>query len=43
VASQAAESKKGKKGKADEFVPYRDSVSFWFWVAGLEESGEEAL
>ena len=26
IASQA-EGKKGKKGKADEFVPYRDSVT----------------
>lgn len=26
VASQADHGKKGKKGKGDEFVPYRDSV-----------------
>ena len=26
AAASQAESKKGKKGKADEFVPYRDSV-----------------
>ena len=28
VASQADHGKKGKKGKADEFIPYRDSVRF---------------
>lgn len=26
LASQAADNRKGKKGKAEEFVPYRDSV-----------------
>ena len=26
VSSQADQTKKGKKGKAEEFVPYRDSV-----------------
>lgn len=26
LASQAADNKKGKKGKAEEFIPYRDSV-----------------
>jgi kinesin family protein 1 len=26
IASQVDHSKKGKKGKAEEFVPYRDSV-----------------
>lgn len=33
MASQADHGKKGKKGKAEEFVPYRDSVRFRYSLA----------
>ncbi|TCD69171.1 kinesin-like protein Klp8 [Steccherinum ochraceum] len=42
VASQA-EGKKGKKGKADEFVPYRDSVLTWLLKDSLGGNSKTAM
>ncbi|KAG5639336.1 hypothetical protein H0H81_004057 [Sphagnurus paluster] len=42
VASQA-EGKKGKKGKAEEFVPYRDSVLTWLLKDSLGGNSKTAM
>ncbi|KAF8966416.1 kinesin-like protein [Flammula alnicola] len=42
VASQS-EGKKGKKGKADEFVPYRDSVLTWLLKDSLGGNSKTAM
>ncbi|PCH41538.1 kinesin-domain-containing protein [Wolfiporia cocos MD-104 SS10] len=42
IASQA-EGKKGKKGKADDFVPYRDSVLTWLLKDSLGGNSKTAM
>ncbi|KAJ7087310.1 kinesin-like protein [Mycena belliarum] len=42
VASQA-DTKKGKKGKAEEFVPYRDSVLTWLLKDSLGGNSKTAM
>ncbi|THH01771.1 hypothetical protein EW026_g1020 [Hermanssonia centrifuga] len=42
TASQA-DTKKGKKGKADEFVPYRDSVLTWLLKDSLGGNSKTAM
>lgn len=42
TASQS-EGKKGKKGKADEFVPYRDSVLTWLLKDSLGGNSKTAM
>ncbi|KAJ7499435.1 kinesin-like protein [Mycena latifolia] len=43
VASQVDHTKKGKKGKADEFVPYRDSVLTWLLKDSLGGNSKTAM
>ncbi|KAK0447936.1 kinesin-like protein [Armillaria borealis] len=43
VASAASENKKGKKHKADEFVPYRDSVLTWLLKDSLGGNSKTAM
>ncbi|KAJ8514888.1 hypothetical protein ONZ45_g7618 [Pleurotus djamor] len=43
MASQAEPSKKGKKGKGDEFVPYRDSVLTWLLKDSLGGNSKTAM
>ncbi|KAF9032663.1 kinesin-domain-containing protein [Hymenopellis radicata] len=41
--ASGAETKKGKKGKADEFVPYRDSVLTWLLKDSLGGNSKTAM
>ncbi|KAF9498237.1 kinesin-domain-containing protein [Pleurotus eryngii] len=43
MASQVDPGKKGKKGKADEFVPYRDSVLTWLLKDSLGGNSKTAM
>ncbi|KAJ7047871.1 kinesin-like protein [Mycena alexandri] len=43
VASQADTGKKGKKGKAEEFVPYRDSVLTWLLKDSIGGNSKTAM
>ncbi|KAH7924836.1 kinesin-domain-containing protein [Leucogyrophana mollusca] len=43
LASQDAGGKKGKKGKAEEFVPYRDSVLTWLLKDSLGGNSKTAM
>ncbi|KAF8075903.1 kinesin-like protein [Lyophyllum atratum] len=43
VASSVDPSKKGKKGKAEEFVPYRDSVLTWLLKDSLGGNSKTAM
>ncbi|KAJ7163847.1 kinesin-like protein [Mycena crocata] len=43
VASQVDTTKKGKKGKADDFVPYRDSVLTWLLKDSLGGNSKTAM
>ncbi|CCM05667.1 uncharacterized protein FIBRA_07897 [Fibroporia radiculosa] len=43
AAASQAEAKKGKKGKADEFVPYRDSVLTWLLKDSLGGNSKTAM
>ncbi|KAF8883405.1 hypothetical protein BD779DRAFT_1539769 [Infundibulicybe gibba] len=43
LASQADHGKKGKKGKAEEFVPYRDSVLTWLLKDSLGGNSKTAM
>ncbi|KAG6853719.1 hypothetical protein C0991_002135 [Blastosporella zonata] len=43
VASQVDHGKKGKKGKAEEFVPYRDSVLTWLLKDSLGGNSKTAM
>ncbi|ESK87954.1 kinesin family protein [Moniliophthora roreri MCA 2997] len=43
IASSASDTKKGKKGKGDEFVPYRDSVLTWLLKDSLGGNSKTAM
>ncbi|KAG6885494.1 hypothetical protein C0993_001101 [Termitomyces sp. T159_Od127] len=43
MASQADHGKKGKKGKAEEFIPYRDSVLTWLLKDSLGGNSKTAM
>ncbi|KAG6918495.1 hypothetical protein DXG01_013855 [Tephrocybe rancida] len=43
MASQVDHGKKGKKGKAEEFVPYRDSVLTWLLKDSLGGNSKTAM